>query len=463
MLLMMRRREFLPLLMQLGKKRPNILLLFSDDQRFDTIHALGNTAVKTPNLDRLAARGTTFTHAHIMGGTIPAVCSPSRAMLATGQTLFHVTDSIVIPKPNARPFDMFPEVLRKNGYTTFHTGKWHNGEKLHARCFSTAANIFFGGMDDHTSTMVAPFDPDGKYPKEKRQRAKTFSSELFSDSAIAFLKNQKPGDPFLAYIAYTAPHDPRIAPQKFRDMYPPESIAIPENFLPEHPFDNGELKVRDEALAPWPRTKERIRKEISDYYAMITHLDLHIGRVLDVLDASGHADNTIVIFASDNGLAVGRHGLLGKQNLYEHSIRVPLIIGGPELPANRKSDALVYLFDLFPTICDLTGLPIPASVEGKSLAPILRGQKTSVRDSVFYAYRNFQRGVRKDQWKMIRYQVNGVETTQLFDLQTDPWETHDLSKREGNAGKIKELTTLMKDWMKKTGDPADLDKPRWGI
>ena len=436
--------------------RPNVLFLFADDMRFDTIHALGNNEIQTPNLDKLAARSLAFTHAHIMGGTQGAVCVPSRAMLMTGQTLFHVSASITAPKENwgkARPFILFPEVLGKNGYTTFQTGKWHNGPKLFARAFQSGANTFFGGMDDHTKTKVFDFDPSGQYPASKQRIAEGHSTDVFAASVIKFLNTYKDPKPFLVYAAFTAPHDPRTPPKQYEEMYPAEKITLPPNFLPEHPFDNGEMKIRDEALAPWPRTPEIVKREIALYYAMITHLDAQIGRILAALEESGRAANTIIIFAGDNGLAVGQHGLLGKQNMYEHSVRVPLMISGPGLPKGKRSDALVYLLDLAATIFDLTGIPVPPEVEGPSLAPILRGRKKAVRDSIFYAYRSIQRGVRKDDWKLIRYNANGKRTTQLFNLKDDPWEMKNLADDPRHGKRRTIMENLLADWMKKVDDP----------
>jgi len=449
-----------------AQQRPNILVLFSDDQRFDTIGALGHPEVRTPNLDKLVRQGTAFTRAHIMGGTMGAVCVPSRAMLLAGQSLFRIHNSMIAPKdapPEARrPYVMFPEVFRKAGYATFGTGKWHNGEETYARCFSCGENILFGGMSDHLQVPVQDFDPSGRYPREKRYIAKGFSSNLFSDSAVKFLKEHKGEQPFLAYVAYTAPHDPRMAPKEYADMYPPEKVRLPKNFMPEHPFDNGDMKLRDEQLAPWPRTPEVVREHIAAYYAMITHMDAQIGRVLQALDESGHAGNTIIVFAGDNGLAVGQHGLLGKQNLYDHSVRVPLIISGPGLPQGQRTGAMCYLLDIFPTLCELTGQSVPATVEGRSLMPALTNPKAQLRDSVFFAYRHFQRGVRTDRWKLILYNAGGKQTAQLFDIRNDPWELNNLAADPSQAGRVKQMTALLKDWMKKTDDPLDLDKPNWG-
>jgi arylsulfatase A-like enzyme len=183
---------------------------------------------------------------------------------------------------------------------------------------------------------------------------------------------------------------------------------------------------------------------------MITHLDAQVGRVLAALAESGLEKDTIVVFAADNGLAVGRHGLLGKQSLYDHSVRVPLVLRGPGVPAGRRSSALVYLLDLFPTLCELTKVPAPRALEGESLVPVLSGKRAKVRDSVFAAYRDVQRMVRTGRWKLILYPKAG--RTQLFDLERDPDETRDLSGEPGQAGRVRELTALLRGCQKKVGD-----------
>jgi len=427
--------------------RPNVLFLFSDDQRFDTIHALGNPHIKTPNLDRLAATGFVFRNAYCMGSMSGAVCYPSRAMLMSGRSLWHTPG-------NLEGVSIWPETMKNAGYATFGTGKWHNGPKAYARGFTHGGAIFFGGMSDHLKVPIHDFDPAGKYPRKNRRIGEKFSSELFADAAIDFLENHAGGKPFFMYVAFTAPHDPRMPPEPFRKMYDPDRIPLPKNFLPRHPFDNGEMRIRDEALAPWPRTPEIIRRHIAEYYGMITHMDAQIGRILAKLDQTGHADDTIILFSSDHGLSVGRHGLLGKQNLYEHGMRPPLIFIGPDIPRG-ESDALVYLYDLFPTTCDLAGLPIPESVEGKSLVPIIRGQCQRVRDSILGAYKHVQRMVRQPRWKLIKYNVGGVKTTQLFDLENDPWEIDNLADDPACREHRKRLEALLEKSRKKADDPVD--------
>lgn len=440
-------------------KAPNILVLFSDDQRFDTIHALGNPHIQTPHLDALAARGTVFTNACIMGSTLPAVCAPSRAMLLTGRSLFRLPESMLHPGSTPPvsgpdPCPTYPEHLRTHGYRTFATGKWHNGKESLARGFDDGATIFFGGMTDHDKMHVFDFDPAGTYPQEKRLIGDRFSSELFSDSVIRFLREYDADAPFLAYVAYTAPHDPRMPPEPYARAYPPDRVPLPPNFLPEHPFDNGELRIRDEELAPWPRTPEVVREHLAAYYGMITHLDAQVGRVLDALDETERSGDTIIVFASDNGLAIGSHGLLGKQNLYEHSVRVPLILAGPGIPAGVRRDTLCYLHDLFPTLCGLAGTPALETSEGKSLAPALDDPAATIRDSLFFAYRDVQRAVRTPRWKFARHEVGGRRTLQLFDLENDPHECVNLAARVHHADRVEEMNALLRRWMTDVGDPC---------
>lgn len=447
---------FLPLMSfgQTESEKPNILFLFADDQRFDTIHHLGNEITKTPNIDKLAEGGTAFTNSYIMGGTSAAVCAPSRSMLLTGRSLFHIAKQGEWTYQIDPQHTTFPEQLREAGFETFATGKQHNGKAAFQRAFSTGSAIFFGGMDDHYNVPLFEYDPTGEYPDSAQYIGEKHSSELFADAFINFLDQRSPESPFLAYVSFMAPHDPRIMPDKFDKMYPPDSIELPENFLLEHPFDNGELKIRDEMLAPFPRTADVIKEHIADYYAMITHMDAQIGRMWKALDESGEMENTIIVFAGDNGLAVGQHGLLGKQNLYEHSIKVPLIFKGPGIPQDAKRSAKVYLTDIYPTIMDLAGLETPNTVEGISLLDVINGDVKEVRNELGFAYLDIQRAILDDNHKLIEYYVDGVRTTQLFDIENDPLEMNNLADREGSQQKIMELRKKLVEWMEQHDDTA---------
>lgn len=431
------------------KKRPNVLFFFTDDQRFDTIHALGNKEIITPNMDYLVRSGTTFTNAYIMGSMSGAVCVPSRAMLMSGRTLFRLKGTGgSIPASHKT----LPEVLREAGYETFVTGKWHQDWDALKRGFSKGDNIYKGGMtNNHFAAKFHHYDPVAGTVSSFT--ADKHTSEMIADAAIEFLSQHRDGSkPFFAYLSFLAPHDPRTAPREYHELYKADRLTVPKNFMPEHPFNNGEMRIRDEKLAAWPRTRKEVRKHIGDYYAMITHADAQMGRVLAALKERGKAENTIIVFAGDNGLAVGRHGLLGKQNLYEHSVHVPLVISGPGIGKGQKCGGFCYLLDIFPTLCELLGLSIPSSVEGESLAGIIRGRKRKIRETLFFAYKDIHRGVCDERYKLIEYNVKGKRTTQVFDLQTDPWELNNLVDSPKHAKRLKRLRKELLRWKEELDD-----------
>lgn len=399
--------------------RPNIVVLFSDDQRFDTIAALGNTEIETPNLDRLVARGTAFTQATIMGGLHGAICVPSRAMLHTGRPLFHLGGTgDVIPAE----FTSLPETLRAAGYRTHAIGKWHSDRVAFNRIYNEGSALFFGGMLDHFNAQLFDYDPTATYAKANaKSYAGQHTSAVFADAALRFLGEAHP-QPYFLYVAFTAPHDPRLSPPEYRQRYDPAKLTLPPNFLPRHPFDNGELAVRDEQLAPFPRTPEEVLRQTADYYAAISHLDAQVGRILEAV-----GENTIVVFAGDNGLALGRHGLMGKQSLYDHSIRVPLVLAGPGIPKGERRTTPFNVHDLFPTLCAALALEPPATVQSQNRWAAVQAAGTWEGETTFHAYRDIQRAVRGERYKLIAYEVAGEKRAQMFDLQEDPWEMKDLS------------------------------------
>ncbi|MCE2401104.1 sulfatase-like hydrolase/transferase [Candidatus Poribacteria bacterium] len=432
--------------------QPNILFMIADDHRWDAIDGMGDPTVKTPTMDSLMARGTTFHQTHIMGSLSGAVCVPSRAAVLTSAGLFRSGANQI-----NRDYAVWPQVMRQAGYHTFFSGKWHNDRQTFADSFDDGATIFFGGMGNQYKVPIFDFDPTGKYPKDARYIGDKFSTTLFTDSAVQFIENYDQTDPFFLYLSFTSPHDPRTPPGEYATMYKPEEVPVPDNFLPEHPFDNGEMRIRDEVLAEFPRTPEIVQQHIADYYGMITSQDAEMGRLLQTLEAKGHLDNTIVIYTADHGLAVGQHGLLGKQNLYSHSIRVPSIFAGPGVPEGVTVDALTYLYDVFPTVCDLTEVDCPDTVEGSSLVPLMEGCVDKIRDTVFAAYKDIHRTVSDGRWKLIRYYVsketgNGTDFLQLFDLENDPSETNNLADVPEHAERINSLATELKRWQNETDD-----------
>lgn len=428
--------------------RPNILFLFADDQRADAIGAAGNTYIKTPNIDNLARTGLRFSNCYVMGGHHGAISAPSRAMLMTGRSLFHIYDNLDTVKT-------MPRYFADNGYETFATGKWHSGAKSFEASFQEGRNVFLGGMSDHFAVPSRDLGADGKLSEPIN---KGFSTDVFAGAAIDFINKYGSSNrekPFFCYVAFTAPHDPRSPRPDFIGRYADQGVPVPGNFMKLHPFAFDQLDIRDEMLAPWPRSPEIIQASLADYYGLISHLDAKVGEIIETLKKNGLYDNTIIVYAADNGLAIGSHGLLGKQSLYEDCMKVPLILSGPGIPKEKVTDALVYLYDLYPTLCSLSRIRAAEGIDGKDLGPVLKGTSDGVRKSLFTVYRNTVRAVRTEGWKLILYPQR--KYTQLFNLQDDPLEINNLAGQPDYLSKIDSLTVLLKDWQKATGDTASLE------
>ncbi len=410
-------------------EQPNVLFLFTDDQRADTIHALGNETILTPNLDALVAEGMTFRNAYCLGANRGAVCFPSRNMLLSGRVYFRIENNGLASgeKPN------FADSMKQAGYVTYHHGKLGNtARELHKR-----------------------FDVS-KHLKDEQARTSGEPGKQIVDEAIEFLKSND--KPFCLYLAFSTPHDPRVAAKKYRDLYDRSKIPLPVNFLPLHPFNNGEQTVRDELLAGFPRTEDEIRGHLHDYYAVITGLDGHIGRLLTHLKTTGQYENTLIVFSSDHGLAIGSHGLMGKQSLYEHSMKAPLIVAGPGIP-HGQTDAMVYLMDIYPTIVELVGGTIPEGLDGRSFARAARSEARTARDTIFLSYRTVQKAVRDDRWKLIRYPH--INRSQLFDLREDPHELRDLSEDPHQQRRLARMLDMLAAQQEQFGDtdPLTFDTP----
>lgn len=448
--------------LQAQSKQPNILFILTDDQQSDAIAALGNPDVHTPNMDKLVKRGFTMTNTYTNGSLTGALSMPSRAMLMTGVGIFNVKqDGRYIPEEQTT----MPQHFRNNGYRTFGTGKWHNCFASFNRSFEEGDNIFFGGM--HTYQSNGHFAPrlhhyDNACSYKQPFVGDCFSSEMFADAAVKFLNSTAYDDrPFFAYVAFTSPHDPRTPPPGYGQKYMSDTLHLPENYRDIPAYDTGDLDVRDELVRPFPRTKKMVKEEIALYYGMVSEVDTQIGRVLEALEQSGQLENTIIVFAADNGLAVGQHGLLGKQNLYNHSVRVPLVMVGKGIKQGVKNDSGCYLYDVYPTICEAAGLPIPESVKGKSFRSLLGGRAKKHRDVISLNYSNLIRGVVKDNFKLLAYNVKGKNYFELYDLASDPKETKNLIEEKKYASRIAHMKQTMIEESKKNGDFCDLDQQLW--
>ncbi|MHB8898437.1 MAG: sulfatase-like hydrolase/transferase [Thermoguttaceae bacterium] len=448
-----------------GAERPNIVFVYSDDQCFETIRAMGHPVVQTPNLDRLVEGGITFTHAYNQGSWTGAVCIASRTMLNTGRTLWRAArlDKDLKVEQERQQGHFWSEQMKAAGYTTYMTGKWHvkaNAQK--AFDFQVHERPGMPNQTDEGYHRPVEGQPDAWSPSDPKRegywKGGKHWSEVLGDDSLEFLKVAAGRDePFFMYLAFNAPHDPRQSPQEYVDKYPLEQIDLPANFLPEYPYAEAMKSgrtLRDEMLAPYPRTPYAIRVNRQEYYAIITHMDAQVGRILDGIRATGKADNTYIFFTADQGLAVGHHGLMGKQNLYDHSVRVPLMVCGPGVPKGTKIDTPVYLQDIMATTLELAGVAKPDHVEFKSLMPLVRGENIVPYDAIYGAYLDSQRSVTMDGHKLILYPA--VPKARLYDLVRDPLEMNDLGDRPESRPIMKKLFARLLRLQAEMGDEVDL-------
>lgn len=446
------------------KKKPNFLFIFADDQCFDTINSLGNSEVETPNLDKLVSKSVTFTHAYNQGGWHGAVCVASRTMLNTGRFVWNAREAEKNIKAESAAGRLWSQMLSKAGYETYMSGKWHVREKAQ-NIFDHTADIR-GGMPNQTKEgynrphegvkdVWSPYDKKfGGFWKGGKHW-----SEVLADNAQGYLNQAAKKDkPFFMYMAFNAPHDPRQSPKEYVDKYPLGSVKVPDNFMKEYP-DNEAMgagrKLRDEKLAPFPRTEYAVKVNRQEYYAIITHMDAQVGKILDTLEKTGKADNTYIFFTADHGLACGQHGLLGKQNMYDHSMRVPLMVCGPDVPKNKKLDMPVYLQDIMATTLDLADVEKTDHVQFNSLMPLIKGKKKSSYDAVYGAYEpESQRMVTEGDYKLIMYPR--IKKIKLFNVKQDPKEMKNLAADKKYSAVIASLFKTFNKLQKETGDPLEV-------
>ncbi len=463
-------------------KRPNILLIVVDDQSpFDFKFYNPKSALQTPNIDRLAAEGIVFDAAHHMGSFAGAVCTPSRHMIMSGRTVWHLPIG-----PGAKehcPPDIadntIPAVFNRAGYATMRTCKQGNSYE--------GANKLFAVRHDAT----------------KRGGTAESGSAWHAEQVLNYLNERassKDGRPFLIYYGFSHPHDTRDGTPELLAHYGavnhadkgalppanPKQPLLPVNYLPAHPFPHGHPGLRDEVSVSgvWEKRDERtIRNEVGRQFACSENIDIQIGRVLDKLKAMGELDNTYILYTSDHGMAIGRHGLQGKQNLYEHTWRVPFVVKGPGIKPGSRVKGNIYLLDLLCTLCDLTGVKAPESNEGISFKPVLEGRQETVRDVLFGCYaggsKPGMRCVKQGDWKLVKFDVldGSVHETQLFNLAENPQEFlqqhHDpavagltgvtpskdqvnLAGDARHAEKLKEMEQLLLSEMRRLNDPYRL-------
>ena len=471
-------------------RRPNFLFIIVDDQSpFDLKAYNPKSALHTPHLDRLAARGMVLDGAYHMGSFIGGVCTPSRHMIMSGRSVWHLP---IGPHAGAHcppdlPQGTIPAVFNRAGYDTMRTCKLGNSYEAANQLFTVRKDASKRGGTDETG------------------------SAWHGEQVLAYLKNRaatQDRDPFLIHFGFSHPHDTRDGKPDLLAKYGatnhtdraapppahPRQPALPENYLPAHPFSHGHDDVRDEVAVSgvWARRDERtIRNEIGRQFACSEAIDVEIGRVLAELGAMGELDHTYIFYTADHGMAIGRHGLQGKQNLYEHTWRVPFIAQGPGIEPGTRAVANAYLGDVLATLCDFAGIAAPASNEGLSLRPVLEGKKPVIRDTVYGVYsggtKPGMRAVKHGDWKLVKFDVMGgtVRETQLFNLRENPHEfleqhhspalvaltgvkpaahQRNLATDPRHAAKLAEMETLLLAEMRRLHDPWRLwNQPSDGL
>jgi arylsulfatase A-like enzyme len=478
----------------LAGKRPNILFIIVDDQSpFDLKMYNQDSTLDTPVLDELASKGMVFDGAYHMGSWSGAVCTPSRHMVMSGRTVWHIPGR---GNPNAGNSEIVPTDLPENtmaaifnraGYNTMRTCK--NGNSY------MAANKKFTVRHDSS----------------KRGGTDETGSAWHAEQVLNYLSDRQANNdsnPFMIYYGFSHPHDPRNGKVDLLAEYgavnhtdknslPPDNPnqpPLPANYLEAHPFHHGHPGLRDEVKVSgvWEKRDEHtISNELGREFACSENIDIQIGRVLKKLDEMGELDNTYIFYTSDHGIAIGRHGLQGKQNLYEHTWRIPFIVKGPGIKARSRVQGNIYLLDVLGTICDLVGIETPKTVESNSFRPVLEGKRDTVRDVLYGVYsggtKPGMRSVRKGNWKLIKYDVldGKVRQTQLFNLKDNPNELlkehHDpkvikltentpkanqvnLADNPKYADKLAEMEALLLSEMRRLNDPYRLwDQPDDGL
>lgn len=421
-------------------KRPNIIFLLTDDQRWDALGCMGNPIIQTPHLDRMAGEGVLFENAYVT----TSICAPSRATILSGQYVRkHGIDNFAKTFSDDAWRETYPALLREAGYVTGFVGKYGVGTDMPEDRFD-----YWRG-----------YAGQGHYEQEDENGNYIHLTQVHEEAALAFLRMHGDGTkPFCLSVSFKAPHcqdgDPRqfIYDPRYEDLYRdaviPEPVTGEPHYFerfPEFFQDNNEARNRWEIRFSTP---ELYQEMVKGYYRLITGVDRVVGSLRDALDALGLADNTIIVFMSDNGFFLGDHGLAGKWYGYDPSIRVPLIIYDPRLPdalRGRRCSEIALNLDIAPTLLGMAGITPPSSMQGKDMAGLLRGESPEWREDFFYEHTFSHPGIPKSEgvaggrYKYLFYFEQSPPYEELFDLEKDPLETNNLARTEAYKGVLEQM------------------------
>jgi arylsulfatase A-like enzyme len=420
-------------------KRPNIVFLLADDLRWNALGCMGDAIIRTPHVDALAARGTLFRNHFVT----TSICSVSRASIFAGQyARRHQINDFATPFTPAAFAQTYPALLRAAGYRTGFIGKYGVGNTMPEKEFD-----YWRGFPGQGRF----FEKDDPVHLTKKM----------GDQALEFLQTGDGAKPFCLSISFKAPHAQDNAPREYppdpRDekLYAETTIPVPKTATAKFFQALPEFVQKSEGHIRWQRrfdTPERYQQIVRDYYRLITGVDREVGRLVAALRERQLDGNTLIVFTSDNGYFLGERGMADKWLMYEESIRVPLVVYDPRLPENergRKVGAMTLNIDLAPTLLDYAGLAISAAMQGRSLRPFIRGEQPPWRTDWFYEHHTLparippSEGVRTERWKYFRWMAVEPAVEELYDLQADPLEEHNLARRPEHQ---KTLTALRERW-----------------
>ncbi len=425
--------------------RPNIIVLVTDDQRWDAMGCAGNAIIHTPQMDKLAADGVLF----LNNFCTTSICMVSRASILTG--LYKRRHKVVRfdqPLSDALFAETYPVLMRAAGYRTGFVGKWGLG----------------GALPEHAFDYFDGFSGQGEYFHEI-DGAQVHLTTLLADKAVEFLEGCSRDKPFCLSVSFKAPHvqdsDPRqfLYDPAFEHLYRDDLIPTAKTAA-ERYFDAlPEFLKPTEGRHRWERrfaTPDQFQQSVKGYYRLVSGVDAALGRIRDTIEERGLSGNTVILFTSDNGFFLGEKGLAGKWLMYEESIRTPLIVHDPRLPAaarGRRRKEMALNIDLAPTVLDLAGIDVPEAVEGRSLVPLLQGDTPAWRTEWFYEH-DFggedlfpaTGGVRTERWKYTRYVRRDPPFEELYDLANDPYEEHNLTNNEAHKSTVETLRDKWAAW-----------------
>ncbi len=452
--------------------RPNIIFIMSDDHASHALSCYGSKINKTPNLDRLAKEGMLFENCFCTN----SICAPSRAVILTGK-YSHLNGVI----NNGRRFDgtqqTFPKLLQKAGYQTAMIGKWH------LRSSPTGFDYWHvlpGQGAYHNPVMIE---------MGKRKKHTGYVTDIITDQCIKWLKGRAKTKPFCLMYHHKAPHRNWQPDKKHADLYKDVDIPEPETFNDDYKTRSDAARKQTMSIArhltpsdtkgkpPADLTGQALKKwkyqrYIKDYLRCIASVDKNVGRLLKYLDDSGLAENTVVIYTSDQGFYLGDHGWFDKRFMYEFSLRMPLLVRHPKvIKAGTVTDAMALNLDFAPTFLDLAGVDKPKDMQGRSLRPILAGKTPADwRTSMYYHYYEYPAvhsvkrhyGIRTKRYKLIHF-YHDIDAWELYDLEKDPNELNNVYGSPGSAEIVKklkaELEQLRKEFKDTTG-PADVARKK---